>query len=1033
MGDYYVNKDGSKNKNINFTEQLFQSIDEIVSARISNLPYDQTIECEIIDASKADEWQYTVKFQASTFTAISERKDFVVGDIVYVQIPQTDFKQDKFIINKKQSTNIKPVKKLPFLNFVKGSNLFTESQQTQEKTLMTTSNGRETSASILNITSVDGESPIAGYTKLGIKVGIKTGIKNAMKSGQYGIRINLTGFQQDNSYLSAANALAVGSQERVTIQKTLEFSDMIISNPYNTFGYCNQEKVFDITNFVISRIQVEIWQDGKFIDINDTSVSDQRIYFNNFQLYFGYDISEFYNTDTKLFLYTKDGLLYNNSYNIKNLYIRYVKAINNKMDLNILTNQISLNVNSYNIYWETYNPNLADTSEYSSLKAFELTTSFIDNKKNVGKNILIDENFNILNAHVAMATARTRIKTAYVYSLYDKNLNKYYTSNIINFTNQAYLEGSEIIDLLTGFSVKPALENNDYNGKYFIYGQDSKSTDKIVSSSPHQLVLSYVPAGESGLTSGFQAGDIITWEYSSINTMLKPITEQDFTTSGFTISLDENNSLYKFTKVLTEADIDDAEHKFTLPYRIKDYYSNAYTDNTITCTFIRGIETYKTSIDILFGTSGSQGNEYNLDIKLEKQTNGVNKNYELVNAIYENGFYRLVVSLYNYNNKEINLINNNNYKITWEPLIYDQNNNIINILETQNNINFNFTISNFDINTVSSGIIKCIIKYNDNINDNAEILSGVYPLTYAINDDISINNTTIITYDITGKKPVYTKNPLVISSISTNNILTDCQWNIETKDLNNNDNWKPQIINQNELITPSIYHQSSNIPKYFLTCQVNNIYYWKQTIYMQQDKYPLGTYNPERLPMKINNSDYVNTTLVGRLQSNEIGQVSGIVMGSIKNKDTNTETLGLYAYHDGKQFVYIDENGYIILNGGENEDAETGGVQINGSLITDSSLVNIDLSGNLTTNVIIKDSLSLNTDYNNILTIDNNGNIVVSQLITGTISTANYAITANSANNYNSTTGNIYKNFQAIKTALDRLIPIEEERYQIQS
>jgi hypothetical protein len=83
------------------TDDLFQSIDTIVSARIANLPYDQTIECEVINTDKAEDNIYTVKYQAATFEAVSLSASYQIGDRVYVFIPQNDYKQDKIIINKK--------------------------------------------------------------------------------------------------------------------------------------------------------------------------------------------------------------------------------------------------------------------------------------------------------------------------------------------------------------------------------------------------------------------------------------------------------------------------------------------------------------------------------------------------------------------------------------------------------------------------------------------------------------------------------------------------------------------------------------------------------------------------------------------------------------------------------------------------------------------------------------------------------------------------------------------------------------------
>ena len=90
----------------NLQEDLFKSIDTIVQARIANLPYDKTIECEIIDINNSNFGKYTVRYQAATFEASSTIIGLEVGDIVYVSIPQNDFKQEKIITAKKSKVDI---------------------------------------------------------------------------------------------------------------------------------------------------------------------------------------------------------------------------------------------------------------------------------------------------------------------------------------------------------------------------------------------------------------------------------------------------------------------------------------------------------------------------------------------------------------------------------------------------------------------------------------------------------------------------------------------------------------------------------------------------------------------------------------------------------------------------------------------------------------------------------------------------------------------------------------------------------------
>ena len=896
--------------------------------------------------------------------------------------------------------------------------------------ITTTSNNVETTKIILNSSIFNGESPVAGYTRLGIKFSVKSGIKSDMASGEYGIRLRITGYYQNETSLPSSIAILSSSNGgvRTVIEESIGFKDMVGANFYNTQGYCNQEKVFDITNFVISNIQVLLWEDGKFKTLSNDNIIGQNIIFTNFQLYFGYDSSEFTISKQKIFLYTTDGLLYNNSYREKHLYARYVVASDDKLELDLATSSIATATNRYKVYWETYDPNSPDVSIYSNLKSYLLLNKDIDGVSEKTELASELETFSRTSAIMLLSSARNRQICSYSYTIEDTKTNQKITSTAIEFTNEVFLPGAEIIDILTGFSVEAAQEltnnndNDDYAGKYFIYGQDSKSTDKNISSRDHYLLLSYRTTSDSGLTSGIQVDDIITWRYSSTESMLEPLIEiNNNFDNRLKISYNDNTKEYEYSVTLIAKDITSTSDKVVLiPYRIKDYYSNRYTNNTITCTLTRKGEDLGTrTIDILFGTGGSQGNEYNLNLQLKKDN-------ILCNAIdlSKQGNYYLEATLYNYNNRDIT--NSENYKYYWKIIPNNNNNIIMNENMNTNNI-CSITVQDLeDIEHAPPGIIVCTITKGDN---KVAILKGIYPLTYTSNSKKinSINNATVVTYDITGKKPVYTKNPLEAID-STSKKVSNITWSINpTPDAI--DNWAPQIVNGNELITPSIYNIAASQIKYSLLGITNSGDAWKQTIYMQQDKYPLGTQNPERLPMVLNEQEEVTTTLVGRLKQ-ENTKTSGIVMGVLTTKipagnieEQNVkETLGIYAYHEGTKFLQIDEDGYIYLNGKTDDNIETGGVHITEAYITNSSLEDISITSVIPSAIKYK----VNDDeYNDLLTINNDGTIIINQLVTGTITTANYATTAgyalqaNSANTFTNTNSVLYRNFAAIKAALD--------------
>lgn len=99
------------------TEQLFEAMSIIAQAKVSNLPYDQTIVCTIVDNADAKEKnEYTVTDGTSTFIAYSENTDYRVNTKVYVTIPNNDMLNKKHITgtyvednNAKYETYISPM------------------------------------------------------------------------------------------------------------------------------------------------------------------------------------------------------------------------------------------------------------------------------------------------------------------------------------------------------------------------------------------------------------------------------------------------------------------------------------------------------------------------------------------------------------------------------------------------------------------------------------------------------------------------------------------------------------------------------------------------------------------------------------------------------------------------------------------------------------------------------------------------------------------------------------------------------------
>lgn len=83
------------------TQDLFEAVDTIIEERISALPYDQTIVCQIVDATDHANGIYIVTHNYNTkFSAYADFTGYNLGDYVYVRIPEGDYTSQKVITGK---------------------------------------------------------------------------------------------------------------------------------------------------------------------------------------------------------------------------------------------------------------------------------------------------------------------------------------------------------------------------------------------------------------------------------------------------------------------------------------------------------------------------------------------------------------------------------------------------------------------------------------------------------------------------------------------------------------------------------------------------------------------------------------------------------------------------------------------------------------------------------------------------------------------------------------------------------------------
>ena len=205
---------------------LFKTIDLLASQQINRLEFDKTMICTITKNNEAKKGIYTVSDGSIEFIAYSEDVNYKVNTKVYVKIPNGDMANQKIITSKYIDENSEYIDYIaPLDSFIDISgNLIDESS-----TVSLRANSPITNKLLWECF----DQSFKGYSKLGLKANFKTLLPNSIKSGNYGLKLDITeitraGSSKNHSYV-------------------LDSSNMF-GNPYNFTSFYPQEILFDISN-----------------------------------------------------------------------------------------------------------------------------------------------------------------------------------------------------------------------------------------------------------------------------------------------------------------------------------------------------------------------------------------------------------------------------------------------------------------------------------------------------------------------------------------------------------------------------------------------------------------------------------------------------------------------------------------------------------------------------------------------------------------------------------------------------------------
>ena len=283
-----------------------------------NNQYDITVNATVTDVSQKPQGIYRVKTDNAEFEAYATAGDYYKNDAVLVQVPNGNYKNQKFILGRRTDESVANQTfhfKLPFDDFIGLRHLNRNEDTLSGRYWANYPSYAEEQQDILKILvwewNNDGSSTI-GNTRLGIEADWQTLLGHYQPlRGTYGFRIVIKGVSSATEESAAQ-----------TIEKTEYFTNRdMYGNTYAFFTPYTQQKVIDITDFLnIHSIQVYFYQDYGFVDgDNNTIIYTERsktgeplipenILFSNVQVYIGISAADI--KDETVLLHSYDRLGY---------------------------------------------------------------------------------------------------------------------------------------------------------------------------------------------------------------------------------------------------------------------------------------------------------------------------------------------------------------------------------------------------------------------------------------------------------------------------------------------------------------------------------------------------------------------------------------------------------------------------------------------------------------------------------------------------------------------------------------------------
>lgn len=913
----------------NYGEVLCQAVDEIVRTRLEGISYDQTILCTIVDDSKREQGVYVVTNNSTTkFEAFSSITNYRNRDNVYVQIPSGDWNQQKIIVAKKTAKDNEPfVYKRPFESLVDiTGNLIKDNIDDNLTGLLANSNDHQVIT--LWTYNIDNDAlskstgkPHAAYTRLGLQAGFKSLISPFydndtvynVTSGDYGLRLIITATDEKTSKEEA--------DKQAEYVLYLNCADMN-GNPYDFQSYYTQEKVFDISQIgKIQTMSLEFYQtpgtfksaEGKLVPYTDFLGNSlpPNLFTDDVYISLGYDTSEF--DSEMVYVYTLDSTTYSRSANplsdnYKEVQLRWIHQQEDGSFKSITANDKM----DYEIRWYKYELGHASADEYSGVYWKNLSVQEVINGESSYS--IKDEDWKTHNEASATIDQRypqffttwlipdttlqeERIKAIILYN------GQPYRSNLLVCENEDEVVNKATVDAVQALSIN--CEDNTY-GNYRIYGQGGSLLDNAQFS----IIREWKPMFKSS-TGGLDVApselieaESIEWIIPTKKTMIE--IDSAFLENADVSYEDNDDARIHIKRTGIGVKGNDISKCNLQKYRIKSYYSQSYSDNTIQCKIVKDKITYTAVKELTFGIAGTSGTDCTFIIDFD---NGVS-------AVSASGSSAVTVTarLYDYENTEQpDLLAQRTIEWSWKTSDGQLTHRAI---SGGPNCQREIVFNNRTADGSNYNILQAKVSWGDGN------LITYLPIPIRTSTQYAyMSGTSQVIYNSAGEILDLFANPYIIYDNSGNEV-SSIDWSVKNNS-SQESRYSPTITTDTrsgyQYLKPLSFYVENACKEVCAIGKVGNTVVWSQPILIMQNRYPSAMLNQwdGKLIVDEEGGSILAPRMAAGMKHTEDGTFSGVVLGNwgSTNSDNSLTSgdTGLYGFDHGEQTYAFKQDGTAFI------------------------------------------------------------------------------------------------------------------------